>query len=83
MAQCWKINEFFASFPDDEGNLSNEEKLFVEKNAHLFNDASSSLKPSQSENRKQKNPPLEEASPSLLYKKTKADHSETDEVSGS
>ena len=55
----------------------------MEKNAHLFNDASSSLKPSQSENRKRKNPPLEEASTSLSSKKTKADHSETDEVSGS
>ena len=54
----------------------------MEKNAHLFNDTSSSLKPSQSENRKRKNPPLEEASPSLSSKKTKADHSETDEVSG-
>ena len=55
----------------------------MEKNAHLFNDASSSLKPSQSENRKRKNPPLEEASPNLSSKKTKAGNSETDEVSGS
>ena len=54
----------------------------MEKNAHLFNDASCTLKPSQSENRKRKNPPLE-ASSSLSSKKTKADHSETDEVSGS
>ena len=55
----------------------------MEKTAHLFNDTSSSLKPSQSENHKRKNPLLEEASLSLSSEKTKADHSETEEVSGS